>query len=127
MFTKIVTLAHRETLCAECARMLDAGGISRQVPDWGEDTITPDMVCGRAPVPQAIRCTWCGPESRWLAERLIGRLPANERKALLRRLVAHAQRAECGRNARGVDVCEGPTPHHPRLLAMTGRLPTILA
>lgn len=127
MFTKIKTLPHHETLCEECVRMLEAGGISRQVPGWGEDVITPDMVLEQAPAPQATRCTWCGPESCRLSERLIARLPMGARKALLRRLVAHTQRAECGRDAYGVEVCEGPTPHHPRLLAMLGRLSAILA
>lgn len=127
MFTKIRATAHRETLCAECTRMLDAGGISRQIPDWGEDVLAPDMVRERTPAPRATRCTWCGPESRWLSERLIARLPANEQEALLRRLTAHAQRAECGRTARGVEVCEGPTPHYPRLLTMLGRLSALTA
>lgn len=86
MFTKIRTAAHRETLCAECARMLDAGGISRQIPDWGEDVITPDMVRERTPAPGATRCTWCGPESRWLSERMIARLPAYRRSNLERRI-----------------------------------------
>lgn len=127
MFTKIKTLAHCETLCEECTRMLDAGGISRQVPDWGEDTVTLDMVRGRAPAPQATRCTWCGPESRWLSERMIALLPVGDRRMLYDQIASHAGNAKRGRDAWGVKVCKGPTPHHPRLLAMLGRLSAILA
>lgn len=127
MFTKIKTVAHHEVLCAECVRMLDAGGISRQVLDWGEDVITPDMVRERVEVPTASRCTWCGPDSRWLSERMIALLTLKEREALMRRLLEHTRRAECGRNARGWEISDGPTPHHDRLLAMLGRLSALLA
>lgn len=103
MFTKIVTLAHCEKLCKECTRMLDAGGISRQVPDWGEDVIIPDMVRGRAPAPQTTRCTWCGPESSWLSGRLIGRLCMADLEELEGRLREHARKAELRVQAGTVD------------------------
>ena len=127
MFTKIKTAAHCEVLCTECAGMLDAGGISRQIPEWGEDVITPDMVRERTPTPSATRCTWCGPESRWLSERMIALLTPKEREMLMGRLLEHAECAENGRNARGRQTSDDATPHHDRLLAMLGRLSALLA
>jgi len=96
MFTKIKTRSHCETLCAECLRMLDAGGLSRQIPGWGEDIIVRGDVTERAPAPGTARCTWCGPESRWLGERLYSRLPAGQRGILRRQATRRAR----GRAAR---------------------------
>lgn len=123
MFTKIVTLAHCEKLCEECTRMLDAGGISRQIPDWGEDTITPDMVRGRAPAPQATRCTWCGPESSWLSARLIGRLGVADLEELEGRLRARAVEAWEGVQTGTVD----DVPRAMRAYAVLGRFMALIA
>lgn len=123
MFTKILTLAHCEKLCKECMRMLDAGGISRQIHDRGDDVITPDMVRGRAPAPRATRCTWCGPESSWLSARMIGRLGVADLEELEGRLRSRARKAELRVQTGTVD----DVPRAMRAYAVLGRFMALVA
>jgi hypothetical protein len=102
---------------------LDAGGLSRQSEEWGEDVITPDMVTARAETTRAAQCTWCGAESKWLAERLIARLSQSQRDELLWRL-----RERC--NDAGAALSAGAVKDRPRAMRsylMLGRLAALTA
>jgi hypothetical protein len=68
------------------------------------------------------------PNSRFLSERLISRLPQQRRSELFRDVLHHAKNSTRGRDGRGHQVTRGlPTAHETRIMAVLGRLSALSA